>query len=74
MEKIIEILEDLHPEIDDFATRTDIIDAAILDSLDIVTLVCELSEAFDIEIPQSEIIKENFNSVIALKEMCDKLA
>lgn len=74
MDKIVKILEELHPEIKDFETRTDIIDAGLLDSLDIVTLVCELSDIFEIEIPQSEIIKENFNSVKTLKEMCDRLA
>ena len=73
MDKIVEILSELHSEINDFATRTDIIDAGLLDSLDIVTLVVELSEAFNVEIPQNEIVKENFNSVKALKEMIDRL-
>ena len=73
MDKIVKMLESLHPDVDDFATRKDIITAGLLDSFDIVTLVCQMSEEFDIEIPQNEIIEENFNSVAALKAMVDRL-
>jgi acyl carrier protein len=72
MEKIIEILKDLHPEID-FENEEHLIDNAMLDSLDIVTIVGELSDTFDIDIPQGEIIPENFNSAKALFAMVEKL-
>ena len=72
MEKVIAILKDLHPEVD-FNTCTTLIDDAILDSLDIVTTIAELSDAFDIAIPPNEIIKENFNSAKTLYEMVLRL-
>ncbi|MDR0384051.1 MAG: acyl carrier protein [Christensenellaceae bacterium] len=72
MEKIIKILKELHPEID-FNKEEHLIDHAKLDSLDIVTLVGELSDEFDIEIPQSELVPENFNSAKALLAMVERL-
>ena len=49
MEELLEILEDLHPEID-FETTENLITDGILDSLDIVTLVSEISDHFDIAV------------------------
>lgn len=73
MEKILELLQELHPEVD-FETCTTLIDDSILDSLDIVTIISELSLEFDIEIPPQEIIPSNFNSAQALYEMVKKLS
>ena len=73
MEKIIEILTDLHPEVD-FDSCTTLIDDQILDSLDIVTIISELSSEFDIEIPPQEIVAENFNSAKALYDMVERLS
>ena len=73
MEKIIEILQELHPEVD-FETEDKLIDNEILDSLDIVTLITEISSEFDIVIPPQEIIPENFNSAKALYAMVEKLS
>ena len=72
MHKIIEILKELHDDVD-FETEDKLIDNQILDSLDIVTLISELSDEFDIEIPPQEIIPENFNSAKALWEMVQRL-
>ena len=73
MEKVIEILKELHPEVD-FTTCTTLIDDEILDSLDIVTVISELSSTFDIEIPPQEIVATNFNSAKALYEMVERLS
>jgi acyl carrier protein len=72
MEKIIKILKELHPEIN-FEQEEHLIDCAFLNSLDIVTLVGELSDEFDIDIPQAELTPENFNSAKALFAMVEKL-
>lgn len=61
MEKIIEILEEINPEVD-YATCTNLIDGHYLDSLAILSLVAELEDEFDITIPTVEIIPANFNS------------
>ena len=73
MEKLKEILEELHPEIDFEKCKT-LIDDEYLDSLDIVNLIVEISDAFDIEIPPQDIIAENFNSMEALQKMIERLA
>lgn len=72
MDKIIEILEGMHPEVD-FNTCNTLIDDKIIDSFDIVTLISELSEEFDISIPVEEIIPENFNSVKAIHALIERL-
>ena len=72
MEKLIEILTDLHPDVD-FATEEGLVDNGILDSLDIVTLITEINDKFDVSIPAEEIIPENFNSATALMALIEKL-
>ena len=72
MEKLLEILASLHPEVD-FENTEDLIDDGILDSLDIVTLVTEINSEFDVTIPAEEIVPENFNSAKALMELIEKL-
>ena len=72
MEKLIEILSSLHPEVD-FEINTDLVDDGILDSLDIVTLVTEIHSEFDVAIPAEEIVPENFNSAEALMALINRL-
>lgn len=72
METLLEILSDLHPDVD-FASEEALIDDGILDSLDIVTLITEINDKFDISIPAEEIIPENFNSAAALMALIEKI-
>lgn len=72
MEKLIEILEEIQPEVD-YETCTDLIDGHYLPSLSILSLVAEIEEEFDITIPTVEIIPENFNSAQALWKMIKRL-
>ena len=72
MEQLIEILRELHPDVD-FYTAEGLIDDGILDSLDIVTLVTEINAEFDVTIPAEEIVPENFNSAAALMELITRL-
>lgn len=64
-EQIIEILEDIQPEAD-YETCQTLIDDHILTSLDVLSLVAELEDEFDVTIPTVEIIPSNFNSVDAI--------
>lgn len=59
MEKIYAILAELHPEYD-FRTSDDYIRDGYLDSLDVVSLVSELENVFDILIDALDILPENF--------------
>ena len=69
---LIRILSDLHPDVD-FEENVMLIDEGILDSLDIVTLISEISAVLDITIPPEEIVPENFNSVESLTELLTRL-
>ena len=71
-EQIIEILEDIQPEAD-YETCQTLIDDHILTSLDVLSLVAELEDEFDVTIPTVEIIPSNFNSVDAIAAMVERL-
>ncbi len=72
MDKLMEILTDLHPEID-FETQDGLMDKAILDSMDIVHLVTEIGDEFDVTISAKDLLPENFNSAQAIFEMIERL-
>jgi len=72
MEKLMNILKELRPEVD-FANEQKLIDNAILDSFDMVSLIGEINEAFDVEISFDEIEPENFNSAERLWKMIQRL-
>lgn len=72
MEQLLEILSDLHPEVD-FEECDTLIDDGILDSFDIVSLISEINEEFDVVISAEHIIPENFNSAKALYALIERL-
>lgn len=72
MEQLIEIMQNLHPDVD-FEAYEGLVDDGILDSLDIVTLITDINDAFDVSIPAEEILPENFNSAAALWELIERL-
>ena len=72
MNEIIEILSGLHPDID-FETANALVDGRILDSFDIVSLIAEINDNFDVAIPAEEIIPENFNSAEAIWSLVERL-
>lgn len=72
MEELLKILNRLHADVD-FETQENLIDDMILDSLDIVTLITEINEVFDVVITARDIIPANFNSAEALYALIQKL-
>ncbi|MBQ0043094.1 MAG: acyl carrier protein [Lachnospiraceae bacterium] len=72
MDELLEILSDLHPEVD-FENEEGLIDRGILDSFDIVSLISEISENFDVTISAEKITPENFNSAKALWALIERL-
>lgn len=71
-EEILKILKEFRPDIQ-ADNREDLIDAGILDSLDIVNIVAEMESEFDVSIPVEEVVPENFNSVAAMESMINRL-
>lgn len=72
MEDLLQILSDLHPEVD-FETCDTLIDDKILDSFDIVSIIAEIEDQFDVVISAEKIIPENFNSAEALWNLIQEL-
>ena len=65
------MLKDLHPDID--IESDSLIDDGILNSMDVVTLVTDIFNEFDVSVPAGEIVPENFNSARAIWEMVERL-
>ena len=72
MEELLNILNDLHPDVD-FTAEDDLIGEGILDSLDIVTLITEINSTFDVSIPAEEVVPENFNSAASLWALIQRI-
>lgn len=72
-ETILEILDEIVEDVD-FEACTTLIDDGLLSSLDIIQLIGALNDEFDISIPATEIIPDNFNSVAAMEAMVARLS
>ena len=72
MEELLEILQELKPGVK-FEGQTRLFDDGILDSLDVVSLVSEIDDAFDVEISVVDRRPENFNSVEAMMALIERL-
>ena len=70
---ILDILSEIVEDVD-FDTCTTLIDDGILSSLDIIQLIGALNDKFDLSIPATEIVPENFNSVDAMVAMVSRLS
>ena len=73
MDRLMEILEELRPDVD-FASEDALVDDGVLDSFDIVALVGELNEEYDIEIKPADLVPKNFNSAEAILAMVERLS
>lgn len=71
-EIILGILQELHEDID-FEAEEKMVDDKVLDSFDLVTLVTELGEEFEVDITAKDFVAENFNSVDSLSTMIARL-
>lgn len=69
---ILEILTELRPDVD-FEKETELITNGILASFDIVSLVADLSEEFDITIRPKDLVPDNFNSLDAMCALVEQL-
>jgi acyl carrier protein len=73
MNELLEILTELHEDVD-FATTERLFDDKIIDSFDIVTIITEIHERFDVTISAEHIIPANFNSAAAMWALIEKLS
>ena len=72
METLMEILEELRPDVD-FASEKSLVTGGVFDSFDIISLVSQLNDEFDITIKPANLLPENFNSAEAILSLIEKL-
>lgn len=72
MEKLLEILKNIRPDVD-FENETSLIDDGILDSFDVVSIISELDDEFGVQVKINELDPENFNSVESIWNLVQKL-
>lgn len=72
MDKLKQIMEEIRPDVD-FENEKKLIDDGILDSFDIISIVSEVNEEFDVHINVNDLKAENFNSLEALYSLICKL-
>jgi len=72
MSVLLEILQEMHEDID-FKTHKTLIDDKVIDSFDIITLIAEIDDRIGVTIPAEELIPENFNSFDAINALIIRL-
>lgn len=72
MDELLKLLSEICPKVD-FVKEKKLIDDGILDSFDIISIVNELNEHYDIEIDVDDLEPENFNSVEAMLDLIHTL-
>jgi acyl carrier protein len=72
VEELIAILEEIHPDVD-YENCTTLIDDEILSSFDVISIVGELEDTYDIRILPVEVVPANFNSAKAIYAMVERL-
>lgn len=72
MDELLEILNDINPDVD-YEKETKLIDGKIYDSFSIITLISQISETFDIDLGPEYLIPENFNSASAMWDMIQRI-
>ena len=70
-EQIIEILTEICPGVD-FEQETSLIDDGLIDSLDIVAVVTDLMDTFDVQLGVDDLTPENFTSVDAICQLIER--
>ena len=68
MDELLEILQDINPDVD-YDTEDQLIDGKVFDSFSIINLISEICDTFDIEISPKWMKNENFNSAAAMWHM-----
>ena len=72
MKELIELLNEIKPDVD-YSEEKNLIDDGILDSLDVVSLVSEINDRFDVEIGLDDLTPENFDSAEAIYTLIERL-
>ena len=75
MEELKELLEGKETLVKGIKNKEKkLIDDGILDSIDIIGMITEINDAFDVEINVQYLLPENFNSIEAIYALIQKLS
>lgn len=72
MDELMALLREIRPDVSFYSGRR-LIDDGILDSFDIVAIVGEIGERFQVDVPVEELSGENFNSPEAILRMIERI-
>ena len=68
MEKLVRILSSINPDVD-YASASGLVKDRILTSLELIMLITEICDQFDIEISPELITPENFDSADTILQL-----
>ena len=72
MNELMEILQNMRPDVD-FENEKKLVTDRILESFDIISLVTEIGDEFDVTVKPADLVPENFDSVEAMWAMIQRL-
>jgi len=72
MNKLLEVLETVKPGVD-FKNSKDMISEGLIDSFDMISIIANINEAFDIDFSVADITPENFQTVQSLYEAIERI-
>lgn len=65
------IIEEINP-FDDFEEDTNLLEEGILDSLTLMIFIEQIEKTFKIEIPEKEVVIENFATIETVEQLVKK--
>ena len=71
MEKVLRIVQEIRPDVD-FAEENALIDDGVLDSFDIVSIISDLNDEYEINIRVHDLTPENFNSLESIVNLVER--
>jgi len=72
MKRLLEILESIRPDVD-FVNEKKLIEGGFLDSFDVVSIISELNDEYNIRVGVTDLGPENFNSAERIMKMIERL-
>lgn len=72
MQELLELLKEVIPNVD-WEAEENLVDDGVLSSIDIITIISEITDEYDVKISTDEMKAENFNSAEAIYKMIQTL-
>lgn len=72
LENVIELLQDVNEDAD-YDNCTTLVDDRVLTSFDILSIIGEIDDTFDVAVPAKDVIPANFNSAKSILALIQRL-